>query len=112
MDCKDCLYYNVCNTLFHERCNVLSSYKNECKRCQYYSNKSEWVHLPCKIGTEFSDTEIVDDISFRISLCADGDIFTHDEVHVIDKEDIGEMFVSSRVYTFDEVEKALAERKK
>lgn len=38
MTCKDCLHYKMCN------------YGQIGKLCADFSNKSEWVHLPCKLG--------------------------------------------------------------
>lgn len=38
MTCRDCLHYEVC-------------YYHDFDECDYFQGKSEWVHLPCKIGT-------------------------------------------------------------
>lgn len=38
--CIDCLHYNVCT---FGKCDIISG-------CPFYTNRSEWVHLPCKIG--------------------------------------------------------------
>lgn len=43
MLCKDCLHYSVC------------PYKNSlditlATRCDNFTARSEWVHLPCKVG--------------------------------------------------------------
>lgn len=40
--CKDCLHYEVCKTDERE----LPDYVD----CNCFEDKSEWVHLPCKIG--------------------------------------------------------------
>ena len=37
MTCKDCLHYQMC---------VYSGDKS----CPYFTDRSEWVHLPCKVG--------------------------------------------------------------
>ena len=37
MNCKDCLHYEVC-------CS------NGSAECEWFKDKSEWVHLPCKNG--------------------------------------------------------------
>lgn len=37
MTCKDCLHYEVC-------------YYHDFEECGWFSDKSEWVHLPCKVG--------------------------------------------------------------
>lgn len=38
--CIDCLYYNICT---FGKCDIISG-------CPFYTNRSEWVHLPCKVG--------------------------------------------------------------
>lgn len=38
MACRDCLHYEVC-------------YYHDFDECDYFQDKSEWVRLPCKIGT-------------------------------------------------------------
>lgn len=39
MTCKDCLHYGVCMNP-NDTINI----------CGLYQDKSEWVHLPCKVG--------------------------------------------------------------
>ena len=42
--CKDCLHYEVC-------------YYHDFEECGWFSDKSAWVHLPCKVGdTIYFDT--------------------------------------------------------
>lgn len=36
--CKDCLYYQMC------------IYSSGNKRCPCFTDRSEWLHLPCKVG--------------------------------------------------------------
>ena len=38
--CIDCLHYNICT---FGKCDSISG-------CPFYTNRSEWVHLPCNIG--------------------------------------------------------------
>lgn len=38
--CIDCLHYNICT---FGKCDIISG-------CPFYTNRSEWVHLPCKVG--------------------------------------------------------------
>lgn len=46
MNCKDCLHYEVCNALDENgQCPIAGA-----SYCGYYRDKSEWVHLPCKVG--------------------------------------------------------------
>lgn len=44
MTCKDCLHYEVCNYYIDEETSMTVA------ECQYFSNRSEWVKLPCKVG--------------------------------------------------------------
>ena len=37
-NCKDCLHYQMC------------IYSDGNKRCPCFTDRSEWVHLPCKVG--------------------------------------------------------------
>ena len=37
MTCKDCLHCEVC-------------YYHDFEECEWFKDKSEWVHLPCKVG--------------------------------------------------------------
>ena len=43
MNCKDCLHYEVC------------CYHGSAK-CKWFKDKSEWVHLPCKV---FDDVYLI-----------------------------------------------------
>lgn len=38
--CIDCLHYNICT---FGKCDIISG-------CPFYTARSEWVHLPCKVG--------------------------------------------------------------
>lgn len=38
--CIDCLHYNICT---FGKCDIISG-------CPFYTNRSEWVHLPCNVG--------------------------------------------------------------
>ena len=43
MTCKDCLHYKRCEKLGIFNVETLSV-------CEDFSDRSEWVHLPCKVG--------------------------------------------------------------
>lgn len=50
MTCKDCLHYDACEECFGEfRCNFPPR-TDWADTCSFFSDKSEWVHLPCKVG--------------------------------------------------------------
>ena len=38
--CIECLHYNICT---FGKCDIISG-------CPFYTDRSEWVHLPCKVG--------------------------------------------------------------
>lgn len=48
--CKDCLHFKACHEMTvanrAEEFNTLFANK-----CEDFANRSEWVHLPCKIGS-------------------------------------------------------------
>lgn len=99
MTCKDCIHYKMC------------SYGQIGRLCADFSNKSEWVHLPCKVG----------DRVFSIVIIGGEYSAVADRVHAlrISAEDI---YIDTNWYesgeigynvflTQEEAEKALAERK-
>ena len=45
--CKDCLHYEVCES-YSKRESLATLYCAE--ECPGFTDKSEWVHLPCKVG--------------------------------------------------------------
>lgn len=45
--CIDCLHYNICT---FGKCDIISG-------CPFYTNRSEWVHLPCKVGDKVYQTD-------------------------------------------------------
>ena len=47
MNCKDCLHYDVCESI-SKRESFATLYCAE--ECPGFTDKSEWVHLPCKKG--------------------------------------------------------------
>lgn len=54
--CKDCLHYEACkNTYNNLRTDVGYSGDFDCENyamtyCNNFTDRSEWVHLPCKVG--------------------------------------------------------------
>ena len=50
MTCKDCIHYSLCN--YEEICHYdIDNIKNA-KDCSFFQDRSLFVVLPCKIGTE------------------------------------------------------------
>lgn len=59
MTCKDCLHYEACKNTYNdvlafngwiEREFDRQSYVDAEIGCDNFTNRSEWVHLPCKVG--------------------------------------------------------------
>lgn len=115
MTCKDCLHYDVCEAVRGRPNRVgKNSLRIAEKHCPYnsFQNKSEWVHLPCKVG----------DRVFSIVIIGGEYSVVADRVHAlrISTEDIyidtnwyesGEMGYNVFL-TQEEAEKALEERSK
>lgn len=40
--CKNCLHYEACNYI------DLADIFDPAEECTYFTNRSEWVHLPCE----------------------------------------------------------------
>ena len=49
--CKDCLHSKVCRDWWSEQEKNLFSESNIA--CRVFTDRSEWVHLPCKVGAKF-----------------------------------------------------------
>lgn len=43
MTCNDCIHQIAC-------LNWCKGFGQEAELCEHFSDKSEWVHLPCKLG--------------------------------------------------------------
>lgn len=50
MNCRDCLYYERCKKLGIFNVETLSV-------CKDFTDRSEWVHLPCKVGDKVYQTD-------------------------------------------------------
>lgn len=46
MTCENCLHYEVCNYHICEETDMTVA------ECPHFTARSEWVHLPCKVGDE------------------------------------------------------------
>lgn len=44
MTCKNCLHYEACNYQICEETDMTVA------ECTHFTARSEWIHLPCKIG--------------------------------------------------------------
>lgn len=93
MTCKDCLHYELCEL------HGLTS-GNACKR--FFADKSEWVHLPCRVGTVVYEVGT----DGRIYGCTVRRIIYETPGCAFDDRAIGQ----SVFLTLEEAEKALVER--
>lgn len=57
MTCKDCLHYEACKGTYYtaKGCDNIALYDFDGEMyadsgCEDFSERSEWVHLPCKVG--------------------------------------------------------------
>ena len=57
MNCKDCLHYEACKGTYYtaKGCDNIALYDFDGEMyadsgCEYFTARSEWVHLPCKVG--------------------------------------------------------------
>ena len=53
MTCKDCLHYEACKgtyDILDTTCSGEFDYEKFARSCKNFATRSEWVHLPCKVG--------------------------------------------------------------
>ena len=71
MTCKDCLHFEVCESVSKRQSLATLYYAED---CPCFTDKSEWIYLPCKVG----------DIVYCFAPCFDAD--HHPKLKVIEKE--------------------------
>lgn len=49
MTCKDCLHYEACIEMAND-CGRRKIKETIASKCEYFTARSEWVHLPCTVG--------------------------------------------------------------
>ena len=117
VNCKDCAHFKGCRRTYASATPGDSAYadfeKNEMYDCSSFMPKTEWVHLPCKVG----------DTVYCFAPFFDAD--HHPKLKVVEKE-IVELKTIATVFglnfdidsigktiflTSEEAEKALEERK-
>lgn len=107
MNCNDCIHQIAC-------LDWCRGFGQEAELCEHFSDKSEWVHLPCKVGdnvyylTGIRKTLIKPAIIKEIIFDTTGvkDLFVSSDT--CDFENSFDIFY----LTQEEAEKALAERSK
>ena len=115
--CKDCLHYNACKMTYlatgghgddtFDEFNWVTSYG-----CDNFADKSEWVHLPCKVGDTAYYVVGYGNNARIIEEGLKGVVLFGDKLYVADEckdfYEVGvEVFLNKQ-----EAENALAERKK
>lgn len=68
MICKDCLHYKVCcdNDLTYDDYVLIKSTDGKCLN---FTDRSEWVHLPCKLGDAVYTYESGQVKEWKITFC-------------------------------------------
>lgn len=111
MTCKDCLHYDLCSNHY---------LKSDLERingcCSNFSNKFEWVHLPCKVGdTVYQLQTVFDEITLKskavvkpriIDFVATTSFLAESKGLIFSEKDFGKTVFLTR----EEAEKALKER--
>lgn len=92
MTCKDCIHYEVCES-YSKRESLATLYCAE--ECPCFTDKSEWVHLPCKKGDALIRKGIRCKVAHWNVIAT---AFTQDE--------------KCRLFGLEEAEKALEDRRK
>ena len=115
MTCKDFLHYEVCSFWWNDEEKSLG--RAERPACNYFAARSEYVHLPCKVGDkayylcrkpETLEWHIQATEVYKIMLCDDGmHIYVRPVFCGFLESEIGKRLFLTR----EEAEKALEERK-
>lgn len=117
MTCKDCLHYEACKGTYfalEERIIDKNSFDNEhyadIYNCPDFTDRSEWMHLPCKIGdtvyyitgihNRLIKSAIIKEITFDQNKIVS--LFITDEDGMSFENDIDTFYLS-----YEEAEKAL-----
>lgn len=113
--CLSCLHYKVCDYRINEE-NITVA------ECTQFTNRSEWVHLPCKVGDKVyivnsrtSDDKnlyIVEDVAKRIVFDKSEDTgFIHSRIEFFNTSSISDWLFQNIFLTREEAEKALEDNK-
>lgn len=111
MKCKDCIHFDVCNTILK---NALSCDDNDCSQeCQLFKDKSKIIELPCtpvpliRDDDEYSDDVFCYHCGCNLSGCySDGD---QEALDVVQCYNCGLIIDNTKAITKEEAEQALGE---
>lgn len=108
MNCRDCLHFKACYEMAcaneAEEFNTLFANK-----CEDFTDRSEWVHLPCKVGDKVYQT---DGIRIYESAIREIEISSTNTVYCTENIAFDERAIGKSIFlTREEAEKALEEKK-
>ena len=115
MNCRDCLHYEVCESI-SKRESLATLYCAE--ECPCFKDKSDWAHLPCKCGDKIF--MIVGDLETGTAFVDEGKVisvtYEHTGVWIYARYGSGLSYhhkfgCGDCFFHKEEAEKALAERK-
>ena len=121
---KDCIHYEACKDIYYP----MSTYDEEakafdesdsCDGCQFYSDKSRYIELPCKVGDVVYQVtrNFISEFRVRfVEIATCGNLFLHTDLisgivytgEVFSESDIGKTVFLTR----EEAEKALEDMRK
>lgn len=111
MTCKDCLHYELCRYNTYQEAHYFGKAKeiyitiDNNSPCKYFTNRSEWIHLPCKVGDKIYQTDGIrtyESTIRTIEISSARTVYFTDNI-AFDKRAIG----NSIFLTREEAEKAL-----
>ena len=116
MNCKDCLHFEVCESISKRESFATLHCAEECPCFTY---KSEWVHLPCKVGDVVYQVtrNFISEFRVRfVEIATCGNLFLHTDlisVIVYTGEFFSESDIGKTVFlTREEAEKALEDNRR
>lgn len=113
--CKDCIYFKVCfvNGICDSAGAMCDGDDQLWTVCGYFSEKSEWLHLPCKVGDRVFSIVIIGGEYTIVADRANGFITCGETINIITSWYLdGGEWCENIFPTQETAEKALAERRK
>ena len=106
MTCKDCIHQTAC-------LDWCRGFGQEAELCEHFSDKAEWVHLPCKDGDRVFSIVVLCGETTIVADRVSGFIIVGDTVDVITNFYLDGGTWGYNIFpTQEEAEKALEERSK
>lgn len=105
MTCKDCLHYEACKGTYYtaKGCDNIALYDFDGEMyadsgCEDFADRSEWVHLPCKVGDKVYQTDgirIYESTIRTIEISSARTVYFTDNI-AFDKRAIGDSIFHTR----------------